>query len=165
MLRAIWRRIWRYKFVICSVVFGYLSMHYGANFYREQQNALTYKAKLEAVSALFKPSACAPCSRIEVPKCPTQIQPAAPRSAPVSRRENATRQEPDYNDALTEAAEAAEKAKVEALKEGEPPSGQSARINPAINRRDRNGRLKSLPPLAKSGGSGVRVIRIPDWVK
>jgi hypothetical protein len=68
------------------------------------------------------------------------------------------------DDALAEAAEAAMKAKAEALKSGEPvvTVNPPPAKNPAINRRDNRGRLTPPPP---PGGGRVRVIRIPKWVE
>ena len=175
MWRAVWRRIWCHRFVILAILFFFLTVHYATAYYGQKaandgqkQETVAYKAKYEAVSALFTPHATA-CPK--PPKCPSQALPVqplaprsstseagvAPRSAPITRRESVPKETvPDYRDALSQAAEAAEKAKAEALKD-EPPPAQPAQINPAINRRDKNGHLKPTP-------SKVHVIRIPKWL-
>lgn len=115
MLKKIWQKIWQkirqHKFFLLSILFLCLTIHYGTGYFSQKKEAEAYKAKWEAVSALFKPSACLPCPMIEAPKCLPQVQPVpseTSRPAPISRRENAPRQaEPsDQNDALSEAAEA-----------------------------------------------------------
>lgn len=173
MLKKIKQWFWARKFFFLFVLFFFLTIHYGAGYYSQKKATATYKAKWEAVSALFKPTATAcpaklnersgACPRPQ-PKSSPQAQPATrpavPPPAPIAHRESAPKETaPDYRDALSEAAEAAERAKREALKD-EPAAEQPApQVNPAINRRDERGRLK--PSLS---GSGV-VIREPDWAK
>lgn len=175
MLRAVWRRIWRYKFVIFSILFFCLTIHYGAEYCSQKKEAATYKAKYEAVFALFKSLACSPCPaklnersgacpRIEAPKCPPQVQPVPPetsQSAPISRRKSAPRQaEPVPVLSPSATGKNSERDRLLDLAEkalNEDSVSDSNQVSPAINRRDGNGRLK--PPQ-----SNVRVIRIPKWL-
>lgn len=130
---------------------GYLS-----DFWTKKPEPAKVEAKAETKNLLPLP-----------PDDPELATPPAPKSAPSApaQTRRASAPEPAVasdDDLLAQAAEAAMKAKAEALKGDEGPVKPSAPL--AINRRDSNGSLKPAPVPRSPQPSGVRVIKVPSWV-
>jgi len=173
--------VWRYVHRVTLFVFLGALVIFAANVLLNESEAGKW-VKQAAADYWNKPKSVPSASALQPAKTVTEAQPAKPAlpapqpktvvtPPPVSRitfapppavpPPAAAENDDADDDGLAKAAEAAIKAKEEALKEELPPSPANQlppQANPAINRRDKNGRLK--PPV-----SSVRVIRIPKWVE
>lgn len=187
MLKRILRKIWSNK---AAFLFFCLAVYFAAKSYCQKQETTIYKAKLEAVSALFKSlacppcpatcpaelkersgkliersGACSPCPKIEVPKCPLQdkiVQPDVSQPAPKSSRKSASREVRPSSEDYNDVLFDAVEAADKAEQEALKEDEPGTGQSEQINP-SINRRDKNGWP--KPPSSRVRVIRVPNWVK